>query len=251
MRRLTISERLNQRRTGGDQPKKYDVSYFFLRDTGDSARIRFLVDDIDDIDLFEVHVVQIGKRWLDFACNGEDCALCEAGLNPVDKMYIQLQQFNEDGTAEHKVWTRTLTADFGKTLQGLAKRYSPLSGHYFDIERDGAAGERRIKYNFYPEGECDADIVELSDITGMIRKRSNEDMEEYLRTGNFPNPYANQATKPEPQVAKPKRREPVVVEEEEVEPAQHAADEPKKREVVKASPRMKPSLRDRAKKHGF
>ena len=87
-------------------------NYFSLKDDGDTATIRFLYNNINDIEGVAVHEVQVGDRTVDVEClrNYDDpvdrCPLCAAGYRQNAKLFIKIY---DEISKESKIWTRGRT----------------------------------------------------------------------------------------------------------------------------------------------
>lgn len=182
-------------RVSYEQAEKYysntSGDWFQLKNDGDVARVQFIMNSIEDIPIFSVHKVKIGDRdrYVDCLRNPEDpidaCPFCAAGVPTKAVNIIQMYQ-HDDGKV--KIWERG--RQFIAKLQGLVNRYSPLENKVFEIERHGKAGEQTTKYEIYPlDGVNPVDLtdVELPQLEGtLILKKSADEMEEFLDTGEFP-----------------------------------------------------------------
>lgn len=124
--------------------------FFSLKNDGDTARVRFLHGGVEDLDIYTVHQITANgkKRWT--SCLAEDfdgdCPFCKSGDRPRLKIMLQLLDLKDNST---KIWER------GKTMipkiLGLIKRNGPLNTYVYEIERNGAAGDPKTRYELYPE----------------------------------------------------------------------------------------------------
>lgn len=175
-------------------------SYFKLSKDGEVARVRFLYNSAEDIDGYAVHPVKIPgidyERNVNCLRDKEDpidkCPFCRAKLPLKAKVYIPL--YNED-VGEFQVWERGSNM-YGR-LSSLCARYPNIVNRVFEIERNGAPGYQKTDYAFYPVGDSDGttieDILNDLDMTEIpspvgtkIMDKSAEDMEYYLKNGEFP-----------------------------------------------------------------
>lgn len=165
--------------------------WFSLKNDGDTARVQFLLNSIDDIPIFSVHKVQVGDkdRYVDCLRSVSDpidkCPFCASGMSAKPVKYIVMFDHNSQVV---KIWERG--KQFISKLQGLINRYNPLSDHVFEIERHGKAGDRETKYEIYAMDGVEAyDLtdVEMPDFEGgLILQKTAEEMEIYLNSGSFP-----------------------------------------------------------------
>ena len=169
--------------------------FFQLKKDKEKKQVRFMLEDIDDLDnyTYVVHSCKVPDKefGLDVNClrKYDDpvsaCPLCAAGIKKSIKVYVPL--YNED-EEKVQIWSR------GKKmipkLQGLMSRYEDFPGHIFEIERNGKAGSTDTTYEIYEQDEDDTtldDLDELPTIEGVaVKNYSAEDMEYYLESGEFP-----------------------------------------------------------------
>ena len=177
--------------------------YFSLKNDGDTARVRFMYNTVDDIDGMSVHPIKMvsknGKPYtLDVNCLREynqpvdDCPFCKAKLPKSARIYIPV--FDEkDGT--FKFWDRPNS--FYSQLSGVCSRNPNTVSQVFEIERNGEEGSNRPGYQFYPIGQPDGttidDILDDCDFEEMpnpvgtkILDKNADEMEYYITHGEFP-----------------------------------------------------------------
>ena len=169
--------------------------FFQLKKDKEKKHVRFMLENMDDLDnyTYVVHSCKVPDKeyGLDVNCLREyddpvdACPLCAAGIKKSIKVYVPL--FNEDDE-KVQIWSR------GKKmipkLQGLMSRYEDFPGHIFEIERNGKSGSTDTTYEIYEQDEDDTtldDLDELPTIEGVaVKNYSEEDMEYYLESGEFP-----------------------------------------------------------------
>lgn len=169
--------------------------FFQLKKDKEKKQVRFMLEDIDDLDnyIYVVHSCKVPDKefGLDVNCLREYddpvdvCPLCAAGIKKSIKVYIPL--YNEDDE-KVQIWTR------GKKMipkmQGLMSRYKDFPGHIFEIERNGKPNSTETTYEIYEQDEDDTtldDLDELPTIEGVaVKNYSSDDMEYYLESGEFP-----------------------------------------------------------------
>lgn len=173
-------------------------NYFSLKDNGDTAKIRFLYNDINDVEGVPVHQVQVDGKTVDIACLRtydepiDNCPLCKAGYRVIPRLYIPV--FDEDAQ-ETKIWTRGRT--FFKKLSSLCSRYNPLVSTVFEVERVGKKGDTNTTYETYPVETDDLIITDFPDINPeefCFEDKTAEEMIKYLETGMFVAPQTPQRT---------------------------------------------------------
>ena len=209
-------------RFGIEQADNYSGSksnFFNLKDDGDTARIRILINDINDLYGVSCHQVAVGNKQFDVECLREynepveKCPLCAAKYKINAKIFIPVYD-ETDNTS--KIWARG-TKFFSK-LSGLCERYSPLVSSVFEVERQGKKGDPHTEYQFYiintdNKKLIDFDIPKPEDSVLLVK--TADEINEFLKTGNFGNNarvQERQGAQNERQV--PVRRRPAISEED-------------------------------------
>ena len=165
-------------------------NYFSLKDDGDTAKIRFLLNNLNDLKGVSTHEVRIGDRTIDVECLRaynepvEKCPLCAAEYKVNAKLYIPVYDI---GSKESKIWTRGKS--FFNKMSSLCARYNPLVGTPIEIERVGKAGDKNTTYETYPDQSDNARIedfpeVEIENVAFQVK--TAREMEYYLDCGSFP-----------------------------------------------------------------
>ena len=165
--------------------------WFSLKNDKDVARVQFMMDNLDDLDVFACHKVKIGdkERYVDCLRAYDEpidkCPFCAAGI-PVKPVRFVLMYQHDDSKV--KIWERG--KNFIAKLQSLCNRYQPLSDYVFEIERNGKAGDMATRYEIFPMDRVDpVDLTEVEKpelLGGLILEKDAEEMDIYLDTGNFP-----------------------------------------------------------------
>lgn len=178
-----------------DEAENYQGSlngeWFSLKNDKDVARVQFMIDKYDDLDVFACHKVEVGgkERYVDCLRTYDDpidnCPLCAAGI-PVKPVRFVVMYQHDDGKV--KIWERG--KNFVDKLKSLCNRYSPLSEYVFEIERVGVAGSKDTKYEIYPMDRVEpVDLAEVERpelLGGLILDKTADEMDIYLDTGEFP-----------------------------------------------------------------
>lgn len=171
------------------------AGYFSLKNDHDVARVRFLYNNINDVEGFAVHQVEVDgkKRYVnclrDYNQPVDDCPFCKARKPQLAKLFIPL--WNED---EQKVQIWERGKKFFSKISSICSRYASnndLVQQVFEIERNGAKGDQQTTYEIYPVGQPDnsriedftSDGVEL--LGNLILDKTPEEMDEYLSRGSF------------------------------------------------------------------
>ncbi len=162
--------------------------FFTLDDDGDSAIVRFLYSNEDEIDWFVVHEVEVGgkKRWVQ--CTEEpDCTCClKLNKRPSLKLFLQLMQKGKEDVV--LTWERG--QKFIPQIESLFEQYGDITQHIFEIERKGKKGDQYTKYEIHHVSESPIDPDDLLERQvflapdGFIMEKTHEEMEKLL-SGNY------------------------------------------------------------------
>lgn len=164
-------------------------NYFNLKDDGDTARIRFLINDLNDVEGVATHEVQVGDKRIDVECLRaynepvDKCPLCAAGMKVNAKLFVPVYDI---GSKESKIWTRGRT--FFNKLSSLCARYNPLVATPFEVERVGKKGDTNTTYETYPMQSDNARIEDFPEINAegtCFQVKTYEELQNYLQTGDF------------------------------------------------------------------
>ena len=164
-------------------------NYFNLKDDGDTARIRFLINDLNDVEGVATHEVQVGDKRIDVECLRaynepiHKCPLCEAGMKVNAKLFVPVYDI---GSKESKIWTRGRT--FFNKLSSLCSHFNPLVSTPFEIERVGKKGDTNTTYETYPMQSDNARIEDFPEINAegtCFQVKTYEELQNYLQTGDF------------------------------------------------------------------
>lgn len=168
-------------------------SFFSLKNDKDVARVRFMMNDAEDLNnyTFVVHRTKVGERYKNVSCLRKynepvnKCPFCEQYSNSQPRFFIPLYNMDEKSVQifeRGKTWS-------GK-LSSILSRYgskTPLVNHIFEIERNGVKGDTQTTYEPY-EIEKDEttldDLPEVPEILGNIYvlDKSADDMNYYIDT---------------------------------------------------------------------
>lgn len=173
-------------------------SWFQLKNDKDVADVQFVYDNPDDLAPYICHKIKVGdkERYVDcLSTYGRECPLCHAGHQTKAVRFVIMFQHSDQ---QMKVWERGKT--FIQSIQGFMNRYNPISQYVFQIERNGKPGDMKTQYQIYPMPNIqpyDLTGMEIPQIMGSIILEKNEqEMEEYLQTGAFPNDEQPQQSQP-------------------------------------------------------
>lgn len=193
--------------------KEYKVNFFSLKNDGDSTLVRFPYKSTDEFYIESVHTIQVGNYFRDVACLREpndsvdDCPLCANGTSVTTRFYCHLIEYvtDENGNVVPKarVWKRSLS--FARELAGFIKTYGDLSNIVFSVTRKGKKGDMKTTYQLVPmmPQMCDekiyvkdfSDFNDYKDEEHSFVVKTREEMNEFLKTGEFPRVERNVAPK--------------------------------------------------------
>ena len=164
-------------------------NYFSLKDDKDTAVIRFLYNDINDVEGVACHSVEVDGKRMDVECLRayneplSKCPLCEAGYKVDAQLFIPVY---DENAKESKIWTRGKT--FFSKLSSLCSRYNPLVSTPFEVERNGKKGDTNTTYEVYPLTADNARIEDFPEIKAddvAFQCKTFDELTTYLQTGNF------------------------------------------------------------------
>lgn len=189
-----------------NQNNQNSVGFFGLKDDGEEAIVRFLVDDISDIDILTLHDVNVGGKYMKISCNRESlndnpntCAFCAAGTKMNQKAYIKMISYSKSPTGEvmYKpcVWERG--TNYAIKLREYLNNYGPLSDIICKVVRHGAKGDLKTTYEIIPNlnKAIYPDNVYIKDVSAfenyhvigtIVKEKTNDEINEFLRSGVFP-----------------------------------------------------------------
>ena len=189
MGRVSFNEMDNYKNEG-------NASYFRLKNDKEVAQVRFMYNGIDDVEGVAVHTVEVpGSQYgKDVNCLRayneplDECPLCKAGYKPKVKIFVPL--YNLDAN-EVQIWSRSKA--YGSTLSSICSRYAKkgnLVNNVFEIERNGAKGDKQTQYKEYQIDNDDTELEDLPEapdpIGTVVLDKSYEDLEYYVQHKEFP-----------------------------------------------------------------
>lgn len=167
------------------------AGYFSLKNDKDVARVRFLYNDINDVEGYAVHEVEIDgkKRYVnclrDYGQPLDVCPFCAAKRLTQVKYFVPIYNVTEERV---QTWERG--KKFGQKISSLCSRYPNLVSHIFEIERNGQAGDQQTTYEIYEVGQDNATLDDFDGINdilgGIVLDKTASDMECYLNANYFP-----------------------------------------------------------------
>ena len=165
--------------------------FFKLAKDRETAKVRFLFNDTDDIEGYAVHQIELNgkKRYVnclrDYGAPVDDCPFCKAGKFVTAKYFIPLYNIT---TGQTQTWERG--KKFGSKLSSLCSRYPNIVSHTFEIERNGKPQDTSTSYEIYEIGRDDTTLEDFEEVKNplgtIILDKSAEEMEVFLSRGAFP-----------------------------------------------------------------
>lgn len=237
MARINLEEmktRLDNQQSGNFIPS------FFLKGDGSHNIVKFLLNSVNDIEIFSVHSIRLagknGNFFNSVNCTGaEDCALCREAVNHTgekmplvsrtrDNVYIPVVvMYDKDGKFNpyYAIWERS-TKFFRDTLAPTFARYD-IHGA-FEIERRGVAPQ--VQYNIYNvDKDFEGNAIDFSksvedykkefdvkddDVFGRansyIHDWNPEQIKMFVSTGKYPVIKTDEENKDEAVAESPQRR---------------------------------------------
>lgn len=177
--------------------------FFSLANDRDVAQVRFMYDNMTDVQGYAVHQIELDgkKRYVnclrEYNQPVDVCPFCKAKSVQLAKMFIPVYDL---ASGSVKIWERG--KKFFGQISSLCSRYAqnePLCSHVFEIERNGKKGDTATTYGIF---ETDRDNTVLEDlpevpeiIGGLVLDKTAEEMDYYLSRGVFPDASAGGFTR--------------------------------------------------------
>lgn len=189
-------------------------SFFSIKEDGEVKKVRFMYRDSNDVKGYAVHEVQVnGKRRYVNCLRSyteplDNCPLCKSGSVQQVKLYIPIYDVEAKKVC---FWERG--KKFFSRMSSICSRFPDIIAHEFEIERHGAKGSTDTTYEIFEVSHDNTrleDLPEVPDVLGgIILDKSAQEMNEYLRTGDFPYNTNNNAQSSVTNNYIPQRRTPV------------------------------------------
>ena len=205
-----------------NQGSENGIGYFSLKNDGDEAIVRIMHDSTNDFEIISTHQIQLNGKFRRVSCvrNPKDsvsaCPLCESGVKVDYRFYIHLVQYTkaEDGSvvAEQKVWERPMS--YADKISGYINNYGPMSDVICKIIRHGKAGDMKTEYDIIPNlnkqvYRDDIFVKPANAFEGfkalgrMVLDKTADEINEFIRTGNFPMRQKKEETVEQKQTEEP------------------------------------------------
>lgn len=181
------------------------IQYFALKDDGDSAIVRFNLGTLADIKIISRHRVLSSENKVRIVgCLRTSpldpldvCPLCAAGEKVAFRAYIPLltyeQNENNETVPVPVMWEQA--PKIRDTLKEFFNDYGDLRNQLFKIVRHGKKGDTATSYTILPANPAvykedvfkkDFSGFEHLDYERFVATKTAEDMEVFLREGDFP-----------------------------------------------------------------
>lgn len=177
-----------------------NFKWFKLKD-GETALVRFNLKSIDDLKIYSQHIVKLASgKWNHINClrgvndSIDICPLCASGDQRKFRCLIQLARYNigdNKVNVEYCIWDQP--ARIRETLKSYSMDYGDLRKYLFKISRHGVGQSTNhtiipANMNMYngEEYQTNFEAFQTFHLNDFIRSKTKEEMEEYLKTGEFP-----------------------------------------------------------------
>lgn len=207
------------------------INFFQLKNDKEHAHVRFLYNDICDVQGYSGHEVEINGKTRFVNCLRDsndqpidDCPFCQAGYKTRGKIFVPLFVINRTVQDKYdpatKKWSyKTVNVNqveiwekgpmYFSELSDLCARYNPTVSFTLDLTRNGAAGYQRTTYTPHYVGQDQITLQELPEapqILGsfLLLDKSYEEMFAFLETGVFPQVTDQVPPPPAPAAAPPR-----------------------------------------------
>lgn len=174
-----------------------DSEFLKLQNDGDMVTAQLLISDMDDIDIYVCHNVEVGKwdngnaktRFVNCLRDYDDpldvCPLCAAGLK--QQVVMMLAMVDHDDR-RIKIWNRGKT--FIPKIKNFVNRWGDMTQKPVDIIRNGKKGDMSTTYDIQISPSEPIDVSQYTKpefLGGYILDKKPQEMQTYLDTGSFPN----------------------------------------------------------------
>lgn len=169
-----------------DLIKKYEnngekTKWLSLKDDGDSALVRILHSDVDDLDVYEVHEAEVDGFKQTIKCNGDGCKMCNEGIKAKLAVFLQMMDLEDENNI--KIWRRGVN-DLKMLLEEITEN-GPLNKRNYKIKRIGKKGSPTTKYQFFAKETSEIELKERVKLEGFfVKVVSNDEMSKIIE-GNF------------------------------------------------------------------
>lgn len=232
MARMSISNAMSALKAQEESRSNFSGKYvnkFIMKGDGAQTFVKFLIEDLNDVEVYSVHQVRMkSKNGKDYAvsvdCLGSNCPLCREAPNHINEKYPMIPMVTK---AKHNVTIPLINAFSGedgktpayevlmwstwmyKKIQPMLARIRPITQpiellrtgtstdtSYSAFGADPDADEVKALSGTVEELKTKFDVKD-DDIYGrndsLIKAWTAEQMEEYISTGTYPSNSGSQA----------------------------------------------------------
>ena len=204
MAELTYEEflKMTEKKNKNTPNSSSGITYFGLKEDGETAIVRFNISKMEDIKLISCHYVKVNGKMRKISClkhYGDDnsvCPLCASGQKPNYRCIIQLLVYeNTDKGIEAKpvIWEQSIRTR--EMLKSYIMDYGDLREMLFKITRHGKKGDTGTSYSIVPANTsvyvpsnypADFKPFENANLSWVCLNKTKEELEEFVETGEFP-----------------------------------------------------------------
>lgn len=161
------------------------IEYFNLLNEGDSATVRLLHSSVSTIEKENLHFMEIAGKKRSIKCNGEGCVICSKAnneqKNTSTRIFVHLYDYDDN---KEKVWSRT--DKILDRLKEIEEQWGNLNDNVLKITR---------LTKEFPKYQIDVIPAKQFPVIGIVDQkiayrfymtRSNEELEEFYKTGVMP-----------------------------------------------------------------
>lgn len=175
---------------------------FSLADDGDSARVQFMIDNIDDVLAFSTHEIpmlsQSGKEYQrKVSClkmHKDDpegvCPLCDASTKVKIARFIPMYDLSKNKAVLWERGARFIDNTLGGFFNRMRRDNVDIKNLVVEIVRQGRKGDNQTTYAIYPMERLepvDISNVEIPDPEGsLVAVWTKSDMSNYVNNGTVP-----------------------------------------------------------------
>lgn len=200
------AERAQRQAAQGEGKSFQKVGFLKLKNDGDSALVRINLTKPEDLMLADYHQLGASAKYMKVECTGPGCPLCKAAESDPNISKAKSRVFvpmivaykQPDGTystPEPVIMDATAAGrnDFVKVIVNKLVDFAPLTDHVFKLTRNGIKLDTTYSLDYVPT--FDNENIIAKDFTAFTNFRidkhsywvkSNEEINAYLETGQFP-----------------------------------------------------------------
>ena len=204
---------------GTQNQNNNSVGFFSLKNDGDEAVVRFMVDSIEDLEIMTVHDINVDGKFRQISCVRDPrepidkCPLCAREDRVKQVVFIKMIQYeNTPNGIEAKpvIWQRNAST-YAFRLKGYLDNYGPLSQILCKVIRHGAKGDMKTTYDIipnlnptqFPQENYPINANAFNGYTALGRivlDKTADEIQTFINTGSFPDDsFEETEIRPQPQ----------------------------------------------------